>query len=130
MGTYKLSSELPSGLVHGPVLATTLTKHTDTLEARITNTSISSTSSSSSSPALQLLHVELRSSSFRNLKLDLATSPKSPCNILSLSPSLSLSHTHTHKRHRLQYNIIKIKLVFLPVLSLIVSHSLAESETS
>ncbi len=61
MGAYKLSSELPSRLVHGLVPATTLTKHTDTLEARITNTTSSSTSSSST--ALQLLHVELCSSS-------------------------------------------------------------------
>ncbi len=97
MGAYKLSSELPSGLVHGPVPATTLTKHTDTLEAKITNTRSSSTSGSSS-PALQLLHVELCSSSFRNLKLDLVTSPKSPCNISSLS--LSLNHSHTHTRTR------------------------------
>ncbi len=36
MGTYKLSSELPSDIkVHGLVPATTPTKHTDTLEARI-----------------------------------------------------------------------------------------------
>ncbi len=90
MGAYKLSSELPSDFkVHGLVPATTPAKHTDTLEARITNTS----SSSSSSTALQLLHVELCSSSFHNLKLDLETSPKSPRNIFSLS--LSLSHTHT-----------------------------------
>jgi hypothetical protein len=47
------------------------------------------------------------------------TSPKSSCNICSLS--LSLTHTHAH--HRLQYNIIIIRLLFLPVLSLIVCHS-------
>ncbi len=97
MGAYKLSSELPSDFkVHGLVPATTPTEHTDTLEARITNTS--SSCSSSSRTALQLLHVELCSSSFHNLKLDRVKSPKSPCNISSvcLSVCLSLSHTHTH----------------------------------